>query len=123
MKPRGDCEIGPYCRECPAGARCHDMGDKVNILKALRRPSTAEVIDQISKSYAGVIRVALSGDPNPKCHKTMMYPTHNGGWDEIRCPLRKGHDGLMHADINYVPFFTDEDAEWFNEQYNVATSK
>jgi hypothetical protein len=81
----------------------------------------AKLIQSMFEGQANLMRVALGQGPHrkPRCEKLIHYPsTAPNEWYHIYCPLEKGHKGL-HADINHAPFFTDEDADWFNAQYEI----
>jgi hypothetical protein len=69
-----------------------------------------------------VMTVCHAAATSNSCRKVIYYPRNDGRWDLIECPLPKGHKGL-HADINYAPFWTDEDAELLNAQYKLVTER
>lgn len=90
---------------------------------AVRPSSSADVITAMGNVFTGSIRAATGYVP-PKvslykrCDKVLYYPTVNG-WHMWTCPLPKGHVH-PHADENYYPFLTDEDAEFFERHYRMV---
>lgn len=53
-----------------------------------------------------------------ECAFGMWYPPVPGypQWSFIRCPLAPGHPE-PHADVNYVPLLTTDEADFFNAQH------
>jgi len=80
--------------------------------------SSRKIIETVGRSYQTTLRTMLGGD---RCRREIFWPS-NGKWYLIQCPLPENHKGL-HAEENYVPLCTDEDADWLYRQYVVSTDQ
>lgn len=50
-----------------------------------------------------------------RCNRRIYYPL-NGKWHIVRCAYWKHRDN-WHGDINWTPFCTEQDAQWFEIIY------
>lgn len=100
------------------------LGGAAVIASVVRpQPSTARLLSEVANSHTRMLRVAAGVPSRGLCHVEIWHPRPNSNpvvWDLIRCPLERGHTG-MHADVNCYPFFTDEDAAFFNRQHALVT--
>lgn len=80
----------------------------------------ADLIHGVGTAYAAGLKAMLGVD-SIACGARCWWPSYAGGWTMVVCPLSPRHRG-PHADENYVPLFTDDDAAWLATQRDLCTS-
>lgn len=84
----------------------------------MRMSSAARLVESVSRAQSSMI-AAMIGSATPSTCGKRYYQTDGTNWTVITCPLRNCHPGL-HADENFYPFFTSDDAEWSKKHYRLC---